>query len=659
MGSAARCRVGGGRGRRVRGGDRIARRPGPPQEARPEPVRALPASLSGLRRGRRATALAGARSGDDAGVPRGRRAPGALPGTGSWSLWCPGPATGRPWPGVRRHGGLARGPHQQERRRRAHAARLADGRGDHHQGRRRRRAAGRSGSTRSATAGASVTSRSSSTTTRAGWCGPPRAVRRRRWSASSTSSAMSAVGRSSSCRPTGPNGSGGSSGGGHRRRSCVSTRSTSWPGRPRPSTRSGARSGTRPGGTVRRPSRRISRAPATRSGRTPQDLTGRQQRKLAWIAATNEPLYRTYLLKEELRMVFALRGTEGRQLLDGWLSWARRCQISAFIELARKVAKNRPGIEATLAHGLSNARVDAVNTKIRLLTPDRLRVPLRGGPDRPRDAQPRRPVSTAPGPLSTHGWVRRGRKSPVADPECEDAKKADAEHQGGDERQRGRRQRPLRRDPLDPARCGEPSDGDLIRVGATIRARALSVVAMPAPRDARRFSVSEIRPSSNVLGSFRCVTKRPPPAPGGARPAPDTGAPSSFRRERRRDRRSPERADPRGGAGPAPRDRRLTGPQRLARAHHALHSTPCRRTERQRRHRPAGGRDAGDPGPPPEDAATGVDEDAVAPGVEPVWFTERWQAPPDGDEPVLKSVIGVLGRPKTPRAIRVIQSCRS
>jgi len=108
--------------------------------------------------------------------------------------------------------------------------------------------------------------------------------------------------------------------------------------------------------------------PGSRSPKNPGNLTGRQQARLAWIARTNEPLYRAYLLKEELRMVFALRGADGRRLLDGWLSWARRCQIPAFIELARKVAKNRPGIEAALTHGLSNARVEAVNTKIRLLT---------------------------------------------------------------------------------------------------------------------------------------------------------------------------------------------------------------------------------------------------------------------------------------------------
>jgi len=102
--------------------------------------------------------------------------------------------------------------------------------------------------------------------------------------------------------------------------------------------------------------------------KNPQDLSERQQRKLAWIARTNEPLYRAYLLKEQLRMVFALGGAAGLDLLDDWLSWARRCQIPAFVELARKVARHRTGIAATLLHGLSNARVEALNTRIRLLT---------------------------------------------------------------------------------------------------------------------------------------------------------------------------------------------------------------------------------------------------------------------------------------------------
>ena len=100
----------------------------------------------------------------------------------------------------------------------------------------------------------------------------------------------------------------------------------------------------------------------------PQDLTRRQHAKLARIAEVNRPLYRAYLLKEELRLVFRVKGGHGVALLDAWLSWARRCRVPAFVQLARTIAAHRDGIVAALLHGLSNARVESVNTKLRVLT---------------------------------------------------------------------------------------------------------------------------------------------------------------------------------------------------------------------------------------------------------------------------------------------------
>ena len=102
--------------------------------------------------------------------------------------------------------------------------------------------------------------------------------------------------------------------------------------------------------------------------KNPEDLTARQGAKLALIAKTNQRLYRAYLLKEQLRQVFALKGAEGIALLDHWLKWARRCRIPSFVKLAKAITKHRIGIEAALTHGLSNARVESVNTKLRLLT---------------------------------------------------------------------------------------------------------------------------------------------------------------------------------------------------------------------------------------------------------------------------------------------------
>jgi transposase len=102
--------------------------------------------------------------------------------------------------------------------------------------------------------------------------------------------------------------------------------------------------------------------------KNPGDLTERQAAKLAVIAKTNAPLYRAYLLKEQLRQVFQLKGAEGIALLDAWLKWAWRCQLPAFVKLAGAIRDHRAGIDAALTHGLSNARVESVNTKLRLLT---------------------------------------------------------------------------------------------------------------------------------------------------------------------------------------------------------------------------------------------------------------------------------------------------
>ena len=102
--------------------------------------------------------------------------------------------------------------------------------------------------------------------------------------------------------------------------------------------------------------------------KNPENLTSRQQAKLAWVAKVNHQLFRAYLLKEQLREVFALKGEEGKRLLDSWLGWARRCRIPSLVHLGRRISKHREAIDATLDHRLSNGLVESTNTKLRLLT---------------------------------------------------------------------------------------------------------------------------------------------------------------------------------------------------------------------------------------------------------------------------------------------------
>jgi transposase len=104
----------------------------------------------------------------------------------------------------------------------------------------------------------------------------------------------------------------------------------------------------------------------------PDDLTEAQQAKLDWIARTHPRLHRAWALKEGLRWVFQLARQGHRRLairaLHRWLSWARRCRIPAFVALARRVTKHRDAIEVSIQHNLSNALVESVNTKLRLIT---------------------------------------------------------------------------------------------------------------------------------------------------------------------------------------------------------------------------------------------------------------------------------------------------
>ena len=102
--------------------------------------------------------------------------------------------------------------------------------------------------------------------------------------------------------------------------------------------------------------------------KNPEDLTGEQRTTLAGIAATNKALYRAYLLKEQLRAVFQAKETGGRALLAGWLAWARRSRLPAFVKLAQTIERFRSLIWNTLEHELSNARSEATNVHLRVLT---------------------------------------------------------------------------------------------------------------------------------------------------------------------------------------------------------------------------------------------------------------------------------------------------
>lgn len=101
--------------------------------------------------------------------------------------------------------------------------------------------------------------------------------------------------------------------------------------------------------------------------KNPGDLNERQADALGALKSPGTALWRGYLLKEAFRAVFrAGSEADAREGLARWLSWACRSRIPQFVELSRKVRRKAEGIVRSIALGVSNARVEAVNNKIKV-----------------------------------------------------------------------------------------------------------------------------------------------------------------------------------------------------------------------------------------------------------------------------------------------------
>lgn len=84
------------------------------------------------------------------------------------------------------------------------------------------------------------------------------------------------------------------------------------------------------------------------------------------LVKSDNQLYRAYLLKEGLRTVFRYSHEEAVLELDLWLGWAQRCRITEFVELGRKIKRHKPAILSAIQNKLTNARIEAVNNKIKV-----------------------------------------------------------------------------------------------------------------------------------------------------------------------------------------------------------------------------------------------------------------------------------------------------
>ena len=102
--------------------------------------------------------------------------------------------------------------------------------------------------------------------------------------------------------------------------------------------------------------------------KNPAGFSPGQRQSLAQIAADNKQLYKAYLMKEQLREVFRVKGEHGKALLAGLIAWCQRCRIPEFTALAKTLKRFRALIWNTLDHAVSNGRAEGINTQLAALT---------------------------------------------------------------------------------------------------------------------------------------------------------------------------------------------------------------------------------------------------------------------------------------------------
>jgi transposase len=101
--------------------------------------------------------------------------------------------------------------------------------------------------------------------------------------------------------------------------------------------------------------------------KAPEGLHEDEQLKLAEVSALNRRVYRAYLLKEELRALYACSAQSAKQHLRSWMAWASRSKLAPFVRLARTMREHQEGVLAAIRLRVSNGRMEGINNKIAVI----------------------------------------------------------------------------------------------------------------------------------------------------------------------------------------------------------------------------------------------------------------------------------------------------
>jgi transposase len=103
--------------------------------------------------------------------------------------------------------------------------------------------------------------------------------------------------------------------------------------------------------------------------RRADDLTGGERSIIDQLAQTNQRVYHGWLLYDQLRAIYhADEPTQTAILLDQWCQAALGSGLEPFVKCATTLLKHATGIINAIRLGLTNARLEAMNSTVRLIS---------------------------------------------------------------------------------------------------------------------------------------------------------------------------------------------------------------------------------------------------------------------------------------------------
>jgi transposase len=91
-------------------------------------------------------------------------------------------------------------------------------------------------------------------------------------------------------------------------------------------------------------------------------------RRLALLTKLNRPLYRAYLLKEDLRQFWHLTSTDEAGLfLSRWITQAKALHLAPFTRIAKTLAAHAQFLLSWFKHRISTGPLEGLNNKIKVL----------------------------------------------------------------------------------------------------------------------------------------------------------------------------------------------------------------------------------------------------------------------------------------------------